>query len=167
MTINVPKVPCKDALSLESEILSHFEGVTNPKKIKKIATKLYGQVTSEIQKKLCMDLIQAKDPVAKLTRCVGLITDAAFIIEQFVEEGNHGMILIKDEVYPVKIKTVDRWLTSKDRWTEEDEIDIQYKAAEDWLKTNNKTQFLGKVVLYPHFGFSGVPRLIELKAERV
>lgn len=162
MNTKFEKVPSKDALSIESTILEHFKGMTNPKKIVKLANKLLNEVDSEVGKLLCIGLIKAKDPYEKLKRNVALIEDAAVIIEDFIEQGFHGMIILKDNVYPVEVKTIKSWLSSKDKWTEEDEIEIQYKVAEDWLRTNNKTEFLGKVVLFPNFGFSGVPRLVEV-----
>lgn len=167
MTTPLNKFPEVDSLTLEIAILDQFKGLTNPKKIRKLATKLYGQATNTIQKKLCLDLIKSKDPIAKLEHCVTLIEDTSIIIEELVESGHHGMIIMGKDISPVKIDTLKKWLVSDDRWSLEDEFEIQNRVAEDWLRTNGKTEFLGKVVLFPQFGFSGVPRIIEVVAEYV
>lgn len=156
------KTPDKDALNIESELLKKFEGLTNAKKIKKLATRLLSEADNEIAKMVCMDIIKAKDPCEKLKRSISLINDASVLVEEFIEQGAHGMIIIGSDTYTVEVKTMSKWLDQKDKWTEEDEVDIQYKAAEDWLRAYNQKKFLGKVVLFSQFGFSGVPRLIEV-----
>ena len=47
-----------DCLEQESAILEVFEQLKNPndKKVKKLAAKLYNEVTNEIQKRLCRQL---------------------------------------------------------------------------------------------------------------
>lgn len=54
-------------------------------------------------------------------------------------------------------------MTEGKQWDPEQEMIIQHEAADNWMKDHNKGYFLGKVVLFPMFGFSGEPRIIEMK----
>jgi hypothetical protein len=156
-----------DNLKEESAILDIFEGIKNPnpKKVKKLASRLYGEVTSDIQKRLCRDIFRADDPVKYMWSCINKIRDCAILVEQFIEDGNHGMLFTgKDglEVYPVKLDTRDNWLTEGTKWDPEQEMIIQHDACNNWMQEHDKGSFYGKVVLFPQFGFSGEPRIIEM-----
>lgn len=157
----------KDSLALETQALLNFEGVDHPKKIVKLAKRLHGQTKSAIQKKLYFNLSYAKDPVQRLDDYRRTVIDATDIIAQFLAEGNHGMIIESGLVYPVNLKTMKSWLEDGKEWDPSDEEEIQFKCAENWLVTHGKTHFLGKVVLFPEFGFTGVPRLVEIVGEYV
>lgn len=159
------KIPSEDALTQEASILKHFEDLgdkKNPKKVKKLATRLYGQSPHTVQKKLCRDILMAADPVGYVERCIAMINDCSTIVQQFVEDGCHGMIMMGNDVYPVKLKTLAKWLEENKRWDPEEEAKIQKDAAQEWLNAYEKDWFFGKVVLFPNFGFSGVPRIIEI-----
>lgn len=156
-----------DALEQESAILKFFEDMKNPndKKIKKLAAKLYGEVKNDIQKRLCRDVYRADQPLKYVRSCIAKIRDCAILIEQFIEDGCHGMIFTgKDgcEVYPVKLDTRENWLTEGTRWDPEQEMIIQHDCVNNWMKEHNKGYFFGKVVLFPMFGFSGEPRIVEM-----
>lgn len=156
------------ALEQESSILEDFEAIRNPndKKVKKLAAKLYNEVECDVQKRLCRDLFRADQPLKYLRSCISKIRDCSILIEQFVEDGCHGMIFTgKDgcDVYPVRLDTRENWLTEGKQWDPEQEMIIQHEAADNWMKDHNKGYFLGKVVLFPMFGFSGEPRIIEMK----
>lgn len=156
-----------DALEQESAILKFFEDMKNPndKKIKKLAAKLYGEVKNDIQKRLCRDVYRADQPLKYVRSCIAKIRDCAILIEQFIEDGCHGMIFTgKDgcEVYPVKLDTRENWLTEGKSWDPEQEMLIQNDAANNWMRDHDKGYFFGKVVLFPKFGFSGEPRIIEM-----
>lgn len=156
-----------DTLEQESAILDLFEQIKNPnpKKIKKLATRLYGECTLEVQKRLCRDIYRADDPVKYMRSCIAKIRDCAVLIEQFIEDGCHGMIFTgRDgtEVWPVKLNTQQTWLNEGKAWDPEQEMLIQHEAVDAYMRENNKGYFLGKVVLFPKFGFSGEPRIIEV-----
>jgi len=162
------KIPSDDALNQESAILDQFEamGVKNPKKIVKLAQRLYAESTHPVQKRLCRDISISADPVKYVTRCIGLIRDCAVIMKQFMDDGCHGMIFTGrdgDEVYPIKLDTRENWLTENKQWDPEQEMIIQNQAADAWLREHDKGYFYGKVVLFPNFGFSGIPRIIEMQ----
>jgi hypothetical protein len=157
-----------DTLEQESAILAHFETLKNPnaKKVKKLAAKLYAEVPHEIQKRLCRDVYRAHDPLTYVRSCIEKIRDCSILIEQFIEDGCHGMIFTGKDgttVYPVTLKTLPHWLSETERWDPEQEALIQHDAVNAWMKEHDKGYFYGKVVLFPKFGFSGEPRIIEMQ----
>lgn len=156
-----------DYLEQESAILEVFEQLKNPndKKVKKLAARLHSEVTNDIQKRLCRDVYRADEPLKYLRSCISKIRDCAILIEQFIEDGAHGMIFTgKDgcDVYPIKLETRQNWLTEGKEWDPEQEMIIQHDSVNSWMRENDKGYFLGKVVLFPKFGFSGEPRIIEM-----
>lgn len=156
-----------DNLEQEAAILVKFEELKNPnpKKVKKLASRLYGESITEIQKRLCRDIYRADDPVKYMYSCIEKIRDCAILIEQFIEDGFHGMIFTgRDgtEVWPIKLDTRENWLTEGKQWDPDQELIIQHEAANSWMREHDKGYFFGKVVLFPKFGFSGEPRIIEM-----
>lgn len=154
----------RPALEDESYILGLFEeqNFTNPKKLKKFATRLYKEAQTEVQQWLIMDILTAADPIKYLNDAIAKIRDCAVIIEQFIEDGCHGMIMMGNNVYPVKLETVQKWLIEQKPWDPEQEMLIQHDAANSWMREHDKGRFSGKVVLFPQFGFSGIPRDITM-----
>ncbi|MNO21499.1 hypothetical protein D3C76_112730 [compost metagenome] len=156
-----------DTLNQESAILDQFEAIKNPnaKKVKKFAARMYNECTLEIQKRLCRDIFRADDPVKYMRSCIDKIRDCAILVEQFIEDGCHGMIFTGKngtDVYPVQLNTRESWLNEGKRWDEEQEMIIQHEAVNNWMKDHDKGYFYGKVVLFPKFGFSGEPRIVEM-----
>lgn len=156
-----------DHLEQESAVLEMFISLKNPnaKKVKKLAARLYNELPLEIQKRLCRDIYRADDPVKYMTSCYNKIHDCAILIKQFIEDGSHGMIFTGKngtDIYPVTLDTRTNWLTEGKRWDPEQEMIIQHQAAQSWMAEHDKGYFFGKVVLFPTFGFSGEPRVIEM-----
>lgn len=156
-----------DTLHHESAILDLFEAIKNPnaKKVKKFAARMYNECQLEIQKRLCRDIYRADDPVKYMRSCISKIRDCAILTEQFIEDGCHGMIFTGPngiDVYPVKLNTRESWLTEGKRWDEEQEMILHHDACNAWMKEHDKGYFYGKVVLFPKFGFSGEPRIVEM-----
>jgi hypothetical protein len=163
----VVEAPEYDNLREESAILDIFEAMKNPnpKKVINLARRLHGEVTSDIQKRLCRDIARADQPLVYMRACINKIRDCAILVKQFVAEGGHGMLFTgKDglDVYPITLDTRSNWLTEGAKWDPEQEMIIQHDAANNWMRDNNKGSFYGKVVLFPQFGFSGEPRIIEM-----
>lgn len=157
-----------DTLEQESAILALFEGIKNPnaKKVKKFAAKMYAKCTLEIQKRLCRDIYRADDPVKYMHTCIEKIRDCALLVEQFIADGCHGMLFTgKDglEVWPIKLDTNQNWLNEGKLWDPEQEMIIAHDCANNWMREHDKGYFFGKVVLFPKFGFSGEPRIIEMQ----
>ncbi|MCY1299293.1 hypothetical protein D9M70_488160 [compost metagenome] len=97
--------------------------------------------------------------------CINKIRDCAILVENFIKDGNHGMLFTGNnglDVYPIKLDTRDNWLTEGTKWDPEQEMIIQHDAANNWMKEHDKGTFYGKVVLFPQFGFSGEPRIVEM-----
>ena len=157
-----------DTLEQESAILDLFEAIKNPnaKKVKKFAAKMYNECQLDIQKRLCRDIYRADDPVKYMRTCIEKIRDCAMLVEQFIADGCHGMLFTgRDglEVWPIKLNTVQTWLTEGKLWDPEQEMIIAHDCANNWMKEQDKGYFFGKVVLFPKFGFSGEPRIIEMQ----
>lgn len=163
MEEEVREVPVsQDALSQESAILAIFEeaGLKNPKKVKKLALRLLKEATNRVQIKLLTDIAAAKNSAAKAEYFIKVIRDCAILIQQFIEDGCHGMIMMRHQVYPVVLDTRENWLTEKKIWHPDDEEEIQRQAVKNWMKEHKCNYFIGKVTLFPNFGFSGVPRIV-------
>jgi len=157
-----------DTLKQESAVLEHFKNLNtrNPKKIVKFAKKLYGEVETSIQRKFCLDIIKADNPVKYLEECMGLIYDCANLIEGFIETGHHGMMFTGDDgktVHPLKLNTRENWLKEGQRWDPEQEREIMYELCEQWMIDTNQTLVHTKILLFPKFGFSGVPRMLTCR----
>ncbi|QTH80417.1 hypothetical protein PA10_00219 [Pseudomonas phage pPa_SNUABM_DT01] len=156
-----------DTLEQESSVLEMFMAIKNPnaKKVKKLAARLYNELPLEIQKRLCRDIYRAHDPVLYMTTCYNKIHDCAILVKQFIEDGCHGMIFTGKngtDTYPIKLDTRTNWLNEGKRWDPEQEMIIQHEAVNSWMRDHDKGYFFGKVVLFPTFGFSGEPRIIEM-----
>lgn len=156
-----------DTLEQESAVLAMFQDIKNPnaKKVKKLAVRLYNELPLEIQKRLCRDIYRADDPVKYMNSCIDKIHDCAILVKQFIEEGKHGMLFTGKngtDIYPIQLDTRSNWLDEGKRWDPEQEMIIAHEAADSWMREHNKGYFFGKVVLFPTFGFSGEPRIIEM-----
>lgn len=159
------------ALQQESDLLLHFQKLNsrNPKKIVKLAKRLIWDVEHECQRKFCIDIIEALDPVKYLDFCVQRIHDFAIIMEEEIAAGNHGVMFVGkdgDIIYPIKLDTLPNWLKQTDKWTEEDEHQIMMDAATAYMHANNRYSLRTKIVLFPQFGFSGMARMLNVELSR-
>lgn len=153
-------------LEQESAILKEFQKhkTNNPKKIVKLANKLYNEAKYEIQKKLCLEIINAADPVKYLDYCINRIYDFAIIMEEELTKGNHGVIFTGpkgDIIFPIKLKVLEHWING-DKWNEEDEYEILLQSVTNFMESNNRKSIKAKALLFPKFGFSGIPRMFEI-----
>lgn len=144
-------------LNREAELIGKFDNLTNKKKIVVLAKRIYTELTDELDKILIASIIKAKDPAKHLDFCRRRIQDCYGVIEQFIEDGAHGMIIHNGAAYPVKINARENWLVENSKWNPDDEREIQEKLVKTWMEENNKKTFAGKIALFPKFGFSGVP----------
>ena len=158
-----------DVLEQEAALLDMFEAIKNPnaKKVKKFAARMYNECQLEIQKRLCRDIFRADDPVKYMNSCITKIRECAQLVAQFTAEGSHGMIFtgkFGTDVYPVKVEIRPgcKWLTEGTPWDPEQEMVMAHDAVNAWMRDHDKGYFFGKVVLFPQFGFSGEPRIIEM-----
>lgn len=162
----------EDALTQENLVLRRFKELNtrNPKKLVQFAKKLYGEVETTLQRKFCLDIINADNPVKYLEECMGLIYDCANLIEGFIETGHHGMMFTGDDgktVHPLKLNTRENWLKEGQRWDPEQEREIMYELCEQWMVETNQTLVHTKILLFPKFGFSGIPRMLTCRLKPV
>lgn len=153
----------KDPLIAEAEILKYFKDnfTTNPKKLIRLARQVEANCTDYVKNGLIYSILTAKNPVAYLQKCFKDIEAMVEIARDLTAQGFHGMIFMNDVVYPLRLDTRENWL--KDKWSEEDELEILHRLAAEWMRSNNKSSFHGKVVLWPLFGFSGIPTDIRMR----
>ena len=148
-------------LDQEIHILTFFKDnmpILNAKKIKKLALKLNPQLPFFIQKSLIENLLFSANPVRFLERCFAEMFDYPKIIANFIAEGNHGMIMYKNELHGFDLKTNPKWLTPKDGpWTKENEVEIMEEAIDAWMEKMRLRRFVGRVLLFRDFGFTGIP----------
>lgn len=134
---------------------------TNPKKLQKMAAREAKNHRSETVEGLVSSILRSRDPVGYVKECFRQAEVYPQIIAEFIEQGDHGMIVVGDVVSPVRIKANPRWLRQSDRWNPDDELDIQHSLIEAWMIENNVAHFKGKIALFPFFGFSGLFRRIR------
>lgn len=151
------------ALEQESGILKAIKAANlkNPKKLVKFVTKLYSECEWDIQKMFCLQIIEAKDPVGYVDLCIRRIEDCAVIMENMVEESNHGMMFVGangDTVLPIRLNTMEKWLTEMGKWHPDDEFEIGRDAADAYYEQHPNVPGPIKLVLFPQFGFTGIPR---------
>lgn len=158
-------------LEQESGILDYFRNLntTNPKKIKRLAQRLYFAAQHDLQRKVCKDILDTKDPYGMITDYLNRIDDFIILSKQFVEDGHHGILFTGDNgdiVYPITLDTLPHWLDDpNDKWNEDDEKEIMLNLAKEYLRTTTLKRTLVKVVLFQDFGFSGAPRIFEVRRE--
>lgn len=146
----------------EAEFLRFLKDnfTTNPKKLKKLALREGALRSKEIQQGIVFNISRSADPVGYVRECFKQAFDYPIIIEQFINNGDHGMVVVDGAVYPVRIETQSNWLQQNDRWSLDDELDIQHNLVEQWMIANKVSNFKGKILLFPFFGFSGLFRRI-------
>lgn len=158
-----------DTLEQESAILDMFDAIKNPnhKKVRNLAKRLLMESKLDIQKRLCRDILRSDKALTYVRDCIAKIRDCALLVEYFIEDGYHGMVFTgKDgkEVWPIKLSSINlKWFTEGKPWCPEEEMRIQHDAANALMKEKDIGYFHGKVVLFPKFGFSGEPRIIEMQ----
>jgi hypothetical protein len=79
------------------------------------------------------------------------------VMKELMDNGNHGMIFHGDEVHGVKLKTLEKWLKPQDsKWTVEQEEEIAHELMREWLVRHRLKAWVGRIVLFANFGFSGL-----------
>lgn len=164
----------KDALMTESEIFEQLKAsAKNPKKLIQAVKRMFNQAPAYVQDGMLSHLLVTNDPCGYLNKSIQKLADYKIIVKDLIEAGNHGMIIHKDNpkseqetIYPAHLNTRANWLKENQVWDNEQEMLIQHELAEGWMSEHNKGYFFGKVVLFKEFGFSGIPRIIEMKCSK-
>lgn len=150
--------PDLEPFDQEIHLLEYFEQnfSTNPKKMLKLARKLRDQHPPFIQRSFFDTLEQTRDPIKWLRRCFVEMRHYPVIMEQLMNEGNHGMIMERDKIYGFALDTNKNWTRKSDRWSEEQERQIIDEALLLWMCVERRRAFIGRIVLFRDFGFSGI-----------
>lgn len=150
--------PIQEEAAFLKFLKEHF--TTNPKKLRKLVARQVPHQPPEIVTGIMTSIALSKDPVGYVQECFRQAEVYPQIIDEFIAQGDHGMIVVDNVVSPVRINANPRWLKENDRWNPEDELDIQHALIEQWMIENNVNSFKGKIALFPYFGFSGYFRRI-------
>lgn len=161
----LPFVFNTDGTPLEQEncVIDYFFDNWAPKKknIYKIAKRIYAQTPRFIQRSILDHIMDGSvDPVQFMLACFDEKAEWAKIMKELLDKGDHGMIDHDSKVYGVNLNTNPRWLNDKQqkRWHPDDEWAIMKEAVDLWEKEHGVENFSGKIMLFPEYGFSGMPR---------
>jgi len=150
-------------LEQENQVLRYFQDnwTTNPKKLVKMAKKIAPGIPDFIQRSIIHNVCTARYPVKFLEEAFREMNDLPIIFEQLIAEGNHGMIMDGSKLYGIEIKANPKWLRENDKWNPDDEDEIMNTVVENWMEEQKIKAFIGKILLFREFGFSGIPRKVN------
>ena len=141
----------------------------NAKKLLERVRAIYHKVPDFIQRSFCDTLLNpnVKDKMKTLHQFFYEIDNVPKLIEQLKREGNHGMVIYKQQFYGISLKANPKWLSNKDKhaWDPEQETEICEEALDAWMIEHRVRHFKDKVVLFSQYGFSGVSRLMDVKMD--
>lgn len=142
----------------ENQLIDYFYRyfTDNPKKIIQLCQRNYHNVPRFMQRSLLDNIMSAKCPVKHVLKYFAEKVRWGEIIERMIAEGNHGVIYNDKEVWGFQVSTNAKWLREHDKWTIEDEKDLIKKSYYKWAREKGLTHFKGKVMMFHHFGFSGM-----------
>lgn len=144
----------------------HFS--EHPVRLMKTIQSLRGKVPEWFEKSLCDVAYHVPDLVKWVKLCLKESERYPEIMQQFRDEGNHGMIFYKHELYGFNLETRANWLDPKTGlWDKEFEKEIMLSVLENWMIKHRVRKFNDRIMLFAEYGFSGVPIMaqVEMDAE--
>lgn len=150
-------------LEQENQVLRYFQDnwTANPKKLVKMAKKIAPGIPDFIQRSIIHNVCVARYPAKWLQEAFREMNDLPILMQQLRDEGNHGMIMDDNKIYGIEIKANPKWLRENDKWNPDDEDEIINSVVEGWMEEQKIKAFIGKVLLFHEFGFSGIPRKVN------
>ena len=148
-------------LAQEGQVLNWFRdsGVTNPKKLVKMAKKIHGIIPEFISRSITHNVLIARYPAKFLAEAYREMDDYPVIIAGLIADGNHGMLLHNDNIYGLVVNTKwSSWMEGSQRWNSDQEAEIQDELLDSWMEENIIRHFDGRMVLFREFGFTGMAR---------
>ena len=131
----------------------------NNKKMVSLLKRIFPQCPTYMQKNFFHSAMVkfSGDPLKYVKESIKYSYEFPRVMKELMDDGNHGMIFNGDEVHGVMIKTRPNWLRSKDgKWDPAQEEEIAHELMKEWLITNRLRSWLGRIVLFADFGFSGL-----------
>ena len=156
--------PQVSAIQEEANFLKYLRDnfTTNAKDLQQLARAAAASQPVVIQQGIINSILRSRDPVGYVKECFEQALDYPIIIEEFIANGDHGMIVVDSKVHGVKIDARwKHWLKEDDKWNVDQEIEIMHALVEAWMVANGVTVFKGKILLFPFFGFTGYFRRIN------
>lgn len=142
----------------ENQVIDYLwdNWVNNDKKVVRMVKHIYPAVPRFIQRSLLDVLLTVADPKKMICEYVTEKKRWTEVIEQLISEGNHGVIYDDVKTYGFEVEANARWLKEDDKWSIEQEKEIIDESIIKWCKARGYTRFKGKVMMFHHFGFSGM-----------
>lgn len=150
-------------LDQENQVLRYFKDnwTTNPKKLVKMAKRIAPGIPDFIQRSIIHNVCVARYPAKWLEEAFREMHDLPIIFGQLMDDGNHGVIMDGSKLYGIEIKANPKWLRENDKWSADDEDEIMNTVVENWMEEQKIKAFIGKILLFREFGFSGIPRKVN------
>lgn len=150
-------------LEQENQVLRYFQeaNTTNPKKLVKMARRIEHTVPAFIKRSIIDTVIESVYPAKFLAEAYKQMHDFPIIMQQLIDEGNHGMILDGAKIHGFEVKANPRWLRENDKWCLDDETEVMNNVVEEWMTAQKRRVFTGTIVLFQQFGFTGMPRKVD------
>jgi len=146
--------PFDQELYLYNYFRKHFK--TNKTKLLLFAERIRPLCPESIQKGFFYNLFCVKDPVGWMKRNFTQMDEFPVVMQDLIDDGNHGMIMDGEEIHGVSIKTNPSWIKSRDdRWAQEQEDEIINEIVLLWMSANRRESFNGRIAMFRQFGFSG------------
>lgn len=163
----------------ENHVLNWFRdsGVTKPKRLVAMANSIAHMTPDFIKRSLIRNVLVARHPAKYLAEAYKEMDDYPIIIQGLIADGNHGMLMHEAKIYGMVVNARwASWMKTNDRWSPEQEAELQNELVDDWMEKNIVRHFEGRIVLFKDFGFSGMARKVfqsmskehydKLKADR-
>lgn len=150
-------------LDQENQVLRYFKDnwTTNPKKLVKMAKRIEPAIPDFIRRSIIHNICVARNPAKWLEEAFREMNDLPILMQELMDDGNHGMIMDDSKIYGIEIKANPKWLRENDKWNPDDEDEIINSVVEGWMEDRKIKAFIGKVLLFREFGFSGIPRKVR------
>lgn len=131
----------------------------NKRRMKNVVRRMMPDHPEFIQEGLLRNVLITTDPIGYVRTAINQSYEFEAILKNQIENGNHGFIVYKREIFPVCLNTQPHWLKSTARWVVEQEMELHKELIDAWMKDQELDYAPDiKIVLFQEFGFSGFPR---------
>lgn len=147
----------------EYDVMNYLEKhfTTHPKRMMKTIQALRGKVPTWVEKSICDVAYSVTDLIGWMQLCFKESRQYPVMMKKLRDEGNHGMVFWKNELWGFSLNTNQNWLNgkAKEKWSPEQEEEILTEALASWMVANRVRKFNDRIMLFAEYGFSGIPRL--------
>lgn len=147
-----PAVTMLDEVDIHIALLMNYD--LDYKKMRKLVLKLMKRAPTYLTLGYLQCLMETKKPQEEIDRALMYHTEMPKIVEELIAEEYVGLVLVNDEVYPVKI-----WTEEKEDilWTQTHEAEVALALAEQCMINLKRETLKCSVFLFKRYGFTGRP----------